>query len=158
MPNNFSNDSKVSRWLYKYPVHKKCLTYLSLPICLNKKTSGLMGDAAETIFHRSEKWKILIKISWDNLCNTGKIYISYLEELTQDSEMFVEGDVHPAINTSPIKLIMEGKLPPGQMCFVFDGGIWNLEKDNTFARGTKIHEALVLRIGGDLRPTKLINH
>ena len=47
-----------------------------------------MGDNSlwgvmETTFNSSEKWKILIKDTWDNFDDTGKKSFSYLEGRSQ---------------------------------------------------------------------------
>ena len=69
----------------EFQVHTKCLTYLPWPLCL-KKPSGFMESvhpSKGTNFHSSEKWKILIKVSWDNADNSWKNFFSCLKERSQ---------------------------------------------------------------------------
>ena len=48
-----------------------------------QKTPLDLWGATETIFHSSEKWKILTIDAWENFDNTGKKYFSYLKEQSQ---------------------------------------------------------------------------
>ena len=112
MPQNFFNASNISRILYisklKF-VQSVKPTYRGQNVW--KNTSGfnegdvhslLLWGATEITFHSFKKWAILTIDAWDNFDNTGKKHFSYLEERSQKLRKFVEWDVKPPINLSPL--------------------------------------------------------
>ena len=74
---------------------------LALASLSEKNTSGFIGGvhpplgATETTFHSSEKWKFLMRDTWDNFHKTCKKSFLYLKERGQKLKKLVKGVYTP---------------------------------------------------------------